>query len=725
MKTILTLAVLLLAGFTNSALAAQLFVEDFQDGNAAGWNFSGSGGALVTVYAGNYSLRLTKQKIAEQSYSTSGYNNIQISMSMAASSLEGADKCIGEVSADNGATWLNVVQVVDGQDDGYTLYSATLTHSSLDNNSSLLLRVRAAGNRNNDYCWADNIIVSGDAATQVYDSLSGNGNVSRGNLTYAQLMATSTNLTDFSAYAVPSNGKNPSNNFSGQLELFNENTTGNLVEQGTNIAGVYTDPEHLPEFAFEFVQLGTHIIPSQRGLIATSHPAWSYILAPGRVWQENSDNGYSRVALPFALQENGANCTHNGVMTFLFKDDGSVSNVAYQIASETCAYFKFNSWGSLPASYSSYALANSQQITDDYQIEVSSRMPTKALAELAVDYPAANVQISTIGSEQTQAHQSAYGVVYNNVHYIAGCDTRYGEYPYCDVMALPSYSTAKSVVGGIGLMRLEQKYPGSQKDVFVSNWVSGCNSSQWYDVTLENALDMATGNYDSDVANADEASTAMLNGFFLTYTDSQKSNFSCSYTRKASPGTKWVYHTTDTYILGIGINELYKAWEGTSAEFYADMLVDELWKPLNLSPTTHTTLRTFDAAAQAYTGYGLTFHRDDVVKLADFLNKDSGQIAGVQMLEPNMLAQAMQQTSDRGLDAGSSIDKYQNGFWAWNAKTALSCSNDTWIPYMSGYGGIGVIMLPNNMTYYFFSDNHEHTFVNSVLELHKIYNFCS
>jgi hypothetical protein len=101
---------------------------------------------------------------------------------------------------------------------------------------------------------------------------------------------------------------------------------------------------HLPEFDFEFVQNGSHLIPVQRGLIITSHPYWNYILSPGRVWQENGDNGYSRAAFPFALVEKNANCTHNGVMTFLFNDSG-VSHVYYQITQETCMYFKGNFWG--------------------------------------------------------------------------------------------------------------------------------------------------------------------------------------------------------------------------------------------------------------------------------------------------------------------------------------------------------------------------------------------
>jgi hypothetical protein len=55
--------------------------------------------------------------------------------------------------------------------------------------------------------------------------------------------------------------------------------------------------------------VGSHIIPKTRGLIVS---------------------GYSRVSIHFSLQENQANFTHNGVLTFAFKDDGTITNAAVQ-----------------------------------------------------------------------------------------------------------------------------------------------------------------------------------------------------------------------------------------------------------------------------------------------------------------------------------------------------------------------------------------------------------
>ena len=84
----------------------------------------------------------------------------------------------------------------------------------------------------------------------------------------------------------------------------------NEATSGRGQAGNYNSPGTLPAFDFEFVQVGSHIIPKTRGLIvsgnigAPDYQDWNYIIEPGRVWNENNDNGYSRVAIPFALQEN-------------------------------------------------------------------------------------------------------------------------------------------------------------------------------------------------------------------------------------------------------------------------------------------------------------------------------------------------------------------------------------------------------------------------------------
>lgn len=559
---------------------------------------------------------------------------------------------------------------------------------------------------------------------QVYDSLSGNGVVSRTKLTYATMTGTSAALVDYSAYAVPAGAANPDSTFQGTLSLTNNSTSGS-IKATKGVVGSYTDPGHLPNFSYQFIQHGTHLIPVNRGLLLTTHANWNLILEPGRVWKETTDGAYSRAAIPFALQQKLNNCTHNGVMSFLFKDGGSISNVSYQIASETCSYFQFNAWGNLTASYSPGTVAGATAAITAYEAEVANRMPTKPIASLATDYPSAGVVIANIGSQQTAAYMTMFGVSYNGVNYVGGCNTRYGTYPYCEVLDLPSYSAAKSMVGAIGLMRAEQKYSGTQKTLSIASQVPECTGSQWTAPTLLNALDMATGNYNLAGFESDEGSTAMSNGFFKKSTYADRVAFSCSYLNKKTPGTTWIYHTTDTFLLGRGLQSIYRTQENsTTKDFFTDMLVAEIYTPLGMSPTSKTSLRTNDTVLLPYSGYGLTLHHDDFVKMGNFLYKDAGVIGGVAMLDTVLLNEAMQKTSNLGLTTGTTTSTYYHGFWNYNAKASLGCSADRWIPYMSGYGGIGVVLLKNNMVYYYVSDKDEYGFITTVKELHKISSAC-
>ncbi|MCH2191188.1 MAG: hypothetical protein MK188_09715 [Gammaproteobacteria bacterium] len=569
-----------------------------------------------------------------------------------------------------------------------------------------------------------------------YDCLTGNGNTNRDTVTYNNLTGALGNgsLVNFNGFALPAGASNPSNTFEGSL-VFNGVQRGWQEVNDPFLYASLNGVKQLPDFNYQFVQHGTHLIPVQRGIIqnATTLGEWDLILEPGRVWDENSDNGYSRVALPFALLEYNQNCTHNGVLSFLFNDTGAISNVQYQIASETCEYFQFNMYGRLAASYNPGTISASVAIKSAYENEVANRITTKAISALATDYPGANINTTLIGSDQSSNDQTAYGVYYNNVHYVSNCNTRQGEYPFCDVMSLPSYSTAKSVVGGLSLMRLEQRYSGNQKDALINDYVSACSdTSLWSEVTIEDALDMATGNYDNVGYEVDEANYAVT--WLYANTHAEKINISCNgYPRKTTPGTTWVYHTSDTYLVGQAVDSYTKNQEGDSFDFFSDMLVTDVYQPLNLSPSMRTTIRTRDSVNAAVAGLGLFYHRDDVVKLAKFLNNDNGMINGTQILDASMLDASMQKNAaDRGLPIQPSVSPitglYNNSFWAYdlnNSTVVPNCTSETWIPYMSGYGGIGIVMLPNGMSYYFFSDGLEYEFTQTLKELDKISAICN
>lgn len=558
------------------------------------------------------------------------------------------------------------------------------------------------------------------------DPLTGSGAVSRSVLTAAALTSgTATSTIADAEFALPATAAMPLHTFSGRIELVGEATGGGFDELKDSFS--YTNAgdsprKHLPEISLELVQNGSHLIPTAQGLALTGNPVWNLIVSPGRAWSETTDGGRSRASLPFALVQRNANCVHNGTMTFLF-DATSVSQVRYQVTQETCLYFKFDLWGQLPAVYTPYAVPDAQTLQNGHAAEVANRLPTKPIAALATDYPAAGLNLANFGGGVTPAHMSTYGLLYNGVNYVSGCATRQGTYPFCEVMRLPSYSTAKSTFAGTALMRLAQTHGAAVSGQLIRDWVPEHATARgdWTDVTINHTLDMATGNYRFGTYMVDEGRST-VSDFLTAEPYSEKIDLAFDFQNRVAPGTKWVYHTTDTFIAT-------RAMRNYLGSDIFTQVRDGVFAPAKLSAGTMTTLRTDNSpTGMAFGGYGLFYTRDDIAKLAKLYNNDGGAASGQQVLHPGLLDATMQRDpSDRGIATTSSAGfRYNNGFWAKQLTPSefpqYGCS--FWVPFMSGYGGITVAMMPNGATYYYFSDNDEFAWYAAVHEAGKLAAHC-
>ena len=349
------------------------------------------------------------------------------------------------------------------------------------------------------------------------DPLKGNGDVSRTQPTYRQLFsntAPASPVDDTGGFAPPANAAAPSQAFEGTLTLSNPTTVGSskvLRNDFFNDTSPGSPWIHLADFSFQFVQNGSYLIPVRQGLVITGSTAWNYIVGPGRVWQENGDNGYMRASFPFALVERNQNCLHNGEMTFLFNSakKPNISRVRYQVTQETCMNFKLDMWGQLSATYTPGAIANGEALENAEAAEVAHRLPTKPLSALTTDCPNSGINLANFTKGfKSPADITTYGLFLNGINYVSGCPTRYGTYAFCDNMRLPSYSLAKSSFAGVAMMWLGQKFGrGVYSELirdFVPQFVDG---GDWTNVTFGNASDMATGNYISAGYMADEGSS--------------------------------------------------------------------------------------------------------------------------------------------------------------------------------------------------------------------------
>jgi len=751
----IVIALVLMNTPTSVQAATQIYFTNFNSGYTDWTATSPTGGISLTtspVISGSAVHILNTGNIT-RTVSTVGYYGISVTSNLAASLLETNDWCYAEYNTGSG--WVVMQQKTDGQDN--SVYSSVTINNiaGADNNANFQIRYRGQDSTA-DHCYAEDITVSGtlgSAPTNTPvppantpgptptllpggsvpgDPLTGSGAVTRTLLTYSNLMTgSSTAPVDDSAFALPTNAAMPDFVFEGRLELLNEATSGGFGEVRDDYAytGNADNPrKHLPEFSFEFVQNGSHLIPVQQGLSYTTHPYWNYIVGPGRVWKENSDNGYTRAAFPFALIQRNSNCTHNGEMTFLFNASG-ISKIRYQITQETCTYYKVNMWGQLSATYTPYAVTNATTWKAAYAQEVSNRLPTKPISALATDFPSSGVDVSKFGSNITSAHMTTYGVVINGINYVSGCGTRYGQYAFCGNMRLPSYSTAKSAFASMALMRLGQKYGTGVYNLLIKDYVPEYASAPgiWTSVTFNHVIDMTTGNYRLAGYESDEGGS-YVSTFFLAEPYTDKITAAFNFPNKKAPGQLWVYHSSDTFIVARAMNNYLQTQEGSDADIF-NLIRDEVFIPIKLSAGTLTTLRTDNSTTgKPFGGYGLFWTQDDIAKVAILLNNQNGIVNGTQILNATILNDSLQKNpADRGIDTtGTVAFKYNNGFWAKNMTPAefpqYTCS--FWVPFMSGYGGITVGIGPNGATYYYFSDNEEYSWYDAVNETNKLSPMC-
>ena len=682
---------LMLALEVTPAHAQILLSENFDDGLAAWTVTPGRGSAEVTSYAGNASLHLTRNAAAVRAIDVTDASRLLIAASFAASDLETSDACLIEFSA-NGRDWFEIGQIGKGQDDAVTLHRVEAMVDVPASATRGYIGVRVAGNADNDSCWADDISVTArpspanltrTIAPQTFDS----------GVTADQPFATS-------VFVRPANARDASNHFAGQLRFAGGAMAHfTLLKDDFHYAADSRSIASLPAFSIDLLQTGAELVPLIRTPIAGEHPDWEWIFAPGKVWDDPVDKGASRAVLPFTLMERNANCTHNGLASFRFDDHGAISHFVYQIGSETCAYTQFDAWGAGPLTYAMHPVDNAADIVTAYAREKAARMETRPIAAL----PSAVAAGLGSAEEVKPSSMTAFGYIADNIHYVSGCDTRFGSYEYCDSLVLPSYSWAKSLAAGVAAMRMEKLYPGAMQSL-ISDYVPACSGPNWRSVRFINALDMASGLYNSAGHEVDEQSDEMRR-FFTVESHAEKIGIACTaFARRAKPGHDFVYRTADTYILGTAINAYLRQKTGhAEADYYRDLL-DPIWADIGLSPLARTTRRTYDDARQPFSGWGMAFYRQDIALVTAFLQRGA-MVDGKPMLDSAMLKAALQRDpDDRGLRAVIDSQRYQHGFWAWNAGPAIGCGTDIWIPALSGFGGLSAALMPNGPVYYYVSD---------------------
>ncbi len=483
--------------------------------------------------------------------------------------------------------------------------------------------------------------------------------------------------------------------------------------------------KHLPPLRFSLEKTDRLTLEAlDTGIITLEHPGWDLLIrSASRFDIEALKQGQLFDVIEITLAEKGQNCLHYGrislpSMAQIKEIDGSsrvlmksgefneTTQASIQIDGGNCLYLKFTASAQVTLS-----VQQSQEQAGSSLDNLSPKpLAVKPIETISEDYP--ELDVASFRQAETFSYEdlTSYGAVINGTHYISRCQGR----PNCDTLPLPSYSLAKSIVGGLGLMRLEKLYPGV-KNTLISDVIEQC--SGWEGVTLAHLLDMTSGHYSSARPHVDE--DRYFWPFAVNPTADKMTEYACRFSAKSTPGEKWVYRTSDTWLLGVAMQTIWQQKAGVQADFYNDLLMP-IWQQLGLSALMDDSLRRDGIP---YTGWGLVMTRDDIAKIAFAIAKRDEALLG-QLDRALFDAATHHGGGPIGSQAGEQSLRYSMGFWAWNAGPYLDCKSPAWIPTMSGFGGISVVMLPSGDVYYYFSDSGEYRYAEAIAALHKINPIC-
>jgi ABC-type dipeptide/oligopeptide/nickel transport system permease component/CubicO group peptidase (beta-lactamase class C family) len=506
------------------------------------------------------------------------------------------------------------------------------------------------------------------------------------------------------AYFKPSEDSAPAlHDFSGTLTIAATKISGRRVG-----ATAIRDFGSFPALKVNFFTYEGYLVPTARDLILEGKGSWNIVLAPGRIWSEPGDNGYSRASFPFTLVHSKRSQTHNGIATFLF-DDKHVSALRFQIVQESAPLTKFDGWGQAAMTYTPARLRNQSAVTQYFADESARQTPIQSWTELEKSYDPQ--VLDRIDATSNRGNITLSGLIIDDVVYARGCRTRWGDYPYCAQMRHGVYSVSKSLGALVAMLRLAQKHGEEVFDLRITDYVNIDSSHDgWSNVTFGDALNMATGIGDIEprrVSSYVEVdSTALAGKIFEAQTTNEKLKLIAAFGNYSwGPGEVFRYRSSDTFVLAVAMDRFIKSKEGPSADLWS-LITREVLEPIGIArmPVLHMKEPNGARGIPKLEG-GMLPNLDEVAKLVELL-RNGGRHQGEQILSATKLDEAFGKAMPPGLPTGWLIDDgetyYHMSLWLHPYRAQNGCL--VRIPAMSGIGGNYVIIMPNGITAFRFAD---------------------
>jgi CubicO group peptidase (beta-lactamase class C family) len=456
------------------------------------------------------------------------------------------------------------------------------------------------------------------------------------------------------------------------------------------------------------------LVPLERGLIPSSEDRsyWSVIASPGRVWSDTADGGRSRAAFPFALCHPLENDTHNGVLTFTYDDHG-VSDVRFQIVQSTAPYLVPGSivgWGTCKAELTPLEAGRSADALEARERERRSRIVRRPWLDLAGRAPSLDDVDGAFGKSAI-----VHALMIDDELFAQPCRSEAGEFPYPDDMVFGVWSVTKSAFAAVASLRLAQMFGDEIVHRRVADLLDiTADHDGWDGVTIADCLDMATGIGDAgpepqpvDIL-ADygiEPSIASPSGQNYrawigahSKRDKLEAAFACG--RYAWGAGRFArYRDQDIFVAGAAMDRLLERHAGARTTLWT-MVEEDVYRRIGATGLNLThTADPEQGRPIPVSAFGLFATLDSLAKIGQLLQA-GGQADGEQILSRGLTSALLGRSGPPPRPTGQLVEGGEYGYRQamWYAPFRSRRGDLHHVPCMLGYGGNGVVLMPNGIT---------------------------
>jgi len=467
-----------------------------------------------------------------------------------------------------------------------------------------------------------------------------------------------------------------------------------------------------PAFSLRVVGAGGDLIPADRGIIysggvRSSH--WNIIVSPGKVWSEPGDGAFSRASFPFVLTDNKIGQVRNGLASFVYNQE-TISRIAIQITQETSpvdSYISADFHALLQATYEPRTFPDRDALVTARKQELAARLPVRPWSDLADGEQTAMI----FNAGLAVGERSLGALIIDGVIYLLPCETRSGDFPYPEEMRHGVFSVTKTLGLGMSLLYLSQHYGDEIWHEWIIDYVPAlADHPDWWGVTFEHTLGMATGTYgsDNDIGPFIQARSAAEKMAWVRSLPSDDS----------PPGVDFLYGSHRSFVLAFALNQYVKKMEGPGADFW-EMYTRDVLQPMGISIPVVRTPEPNGALGTPVMGWGSYPALHEAAKVA-WLLRNEGAYQGRQLLAKKRVQEALGRTDRLGLLSGGG-SRYLHSVWRPSVDTG-PCLVEA--PTMLGHGGNFLLVMDSGICGIRFTDAMDYDVGNLVMALERYGDSC-